>query len=210
VKPAARLLVKICGITREEDAVAAAEAGADAVGFVMWPGSPRAVTPAAARRLGAALPPFVLRVGVFVDAGREALLRAADEAGLDLLQLHGSEPPEACADLPRRALKAVRIGPGFTPEDALRYEGRVGGLLLDGGAGAGRVFDWSLAKPVRARARFVMLAGGLTPENLGAAVAMLRPDGLDVSSGVETAPGVKDAARIRAFVAAARRAEVAA
>jgi phosphoribosylanthranilate isomerase len=206
----ARLLVKICGITREEDAVAAADAGADAVGFVMWPGSPRAVTPAAARRLGAALPPFVLRVGVFVDASREALLRAADEAGLDLLQLHGAEPPEACADLPRRALKAVRVGPGFMPEDALRYEGRVAGLLLDGGAGAGRAFDWSLAKPVRARARFVMLAGGLTPENLGAAVATLWPDGVDVSSGVESAPGVKDPARIRAFVAAARRAEAAA
>jgi phosphoribosylanthranilate isomerase len=151
----------------------------------------------------------VLRVGVFVDAGREALARAADEAGLDLLQLHGAEPPDACADLPRRALKAVRVGAAFAPEDALRYEGRVAGLLLDGGAGAGRAFDWAVGRPVRERARFVMLAGGLTPENLGAAVRTLRPDGVDVSSGVESAPGLKDVARIRAFVTAARRAELA-
>ena len=125
------VFVKVCGITSPEDAVVAAEAGADAIGFVFWPRSPRAVTLEQARAIGDALPPFVVRVGVFVDARRDEMARVADAARLDLLQLHGDEPPEALADLPRRALKAVRVGDGFAPEDALRYEGRAAGLLVD-------------------------------------------------------------------------------
>jgi phosphoribosylanthranilate isomerase len=206
--------VKVCGITSAEDAVAAAEAGADAIGLVFWPGSPRAVTGDEARRIAEALPPFVVRVGVFVDASRDEMARAADAAGLDLLQLHGDEPPEALVDLPRRALKAVRVGEGFAPEDALRFEGRAAGLLLDtGGPGAaggtGRAFDWSLARGVRERARFLLLAGGLSPENVGAAFEAVRPDGVDASSRLETAPGRKDHARVRAFVEAVREAEAA-
>lgn len=201
--------MKVCGITSPEDAVAVVEAGADAIGLVFWPHSPRAVTVERARAIGDALPPFVVRVGVFVDASRDEMARIADEARLDLLQLHGDEPPEACADLPRRALKAVRVGDGFAPGDALRYEGRVAGLLLDTKApgapgGTGRAFDWSLARGVREGSRFLLLAGGLTPENVRAALAAVRPDGVDASSSLESAPGKKDHARVRAFVDAVR------
>ncbi len=206
-----RLFVKVCGITSPEDGLLAAEAGADAIGLVFWPGSPRAVTVDMARRIAEAVPPFVVRVGVFVDASRDEMARAADQAGLDLLQLHGKEPPEACVGLPRRALKAVRVGVGFHPDDALRYEGRAAGILLDTGGGAapggtGRAFDWSLARGVRERARFIVLAGGLGPQNVRAAIEAVRPDGVDASSGVESAPGKKDPARVKAFVEAARAA----
>jgi phosphoribosylanthranilate isomerase len=204
-----RLFVKVCGITSPEDGVAAAEAGADAIGLVFWPRSPRAVTVDEARAIGDALPPFVVRVGVFVDAGRDEMTRVADAARLDLLQLHGDEPPDALDALPRRALKAVRVGDGFAPEDALRYEGRAAGLLLDTRAaaapgGTGRAFDWSLARGVRERSRFLLLAGGLAPENVRAAIEAVRPDGVDASTSLESAPGKKDHARVRAFVEAAR------
>jgi phosphoribosylanthranilate isomerase len=201
--------VKICGITSPEDGRMAAEAGADAVGLVFWPGSPRRVDLATAGRISAALPPFVLRVGVFVDAGRDELVRAADEAGLDLLQLHGSEPPDAVENLPRRALKALRVGDGFVLAEALRYEGRAAGLVLDtkdaaAPGGTGRSFDWTLAQGVRDRVKFLMLAGGLHAGNVAEAIRTVRPDAVDVSSGVESAPGRKDPAKVRAFVAAAR------
>ena len=208
-----RVAVKICGITSVEDGLVAAQSGADAVGFVFWDGSPRRVDLAAARRIARALPPFVLRVGVFVDAPRAEMARAAEEVGLDLLQLHGQEPPEALADLPRRALKAVGVGDGFVPEDALRYEGRAAGILLDtrgdGGSpgGTGQSFDWTRVRAVREKASFLMLAGGLNPGNVHMALTAVRPDGVDVSSGVEAAPGRKDAEKVRAFVAAVREAE---
>jgi phosphoribosylanthranilate isomerase len=207
-----RLFVKVCGITSPEDGVASAEAGADAIGMVFWPRSPRAVSVEQARAIGQALPPFVVRVGVFVDAGRDEMARVADAAGLDMLQLHGDEPPERCAGLPRRALKAVRVGDGFAPERALRYEGRVAGLLLDtreadAPGGTGRVFDWTLARDVRRRSRFLLLAGGLGPENVRAAIEAVRPDGVDASSHLEASPGRKDHARVKAFVAAVRAAE---
>ena len=206
-----RLFVKVCGITSPEDAACAAEAGADAIGMVFWPGSPRAVSLERARAIGAVLPSSVVKVGVFVDASRDEMARVADAAGLDLLQLHGEEPPELLAGLPRRALKAIRVGSGFVAEDALRYADALG-LLLDTRSaetpgGTGRAFDWSLVRGVRERARFVVLAGGLTPDNLSAALAAVRPHGVDASSGLETAPGRKDPARVRAFVAAARAAE---
>lgn len=206
-----RLFIKICGITSLEDGLAAAEAGADAVGFVFWPGSPRCVAAGRARTIGARLPASIVRVGVFVDAGREQLARTADEAGLDLLQLHGSEGPEAFADLPRRAWKALRIGADFAPEMALRYEGRAAGLLFDGSSGtkpggAGKAFDWRQARALRPHLRFFMLAGGLTRENVADAVRLVAPDGVDVSSGVERSPGRKDPARVRDFIAAAREA----
>lgn len=207
-----RVFVKICGITSPEDARLAAEAGADAVGLVFWPGSPRHVDVETARRIGEALPPFVVRVGVFVDAPREELVRTAEEARLDLLQLHGGEPPEAFADLPRRGLKAVRVGSGFAPQEALRYEGRAAGLLLDTHraglpGGTGETFDWSLVREVRKRAVFVVLAGGLRPDNVAEALKAVGPDGVDVSSGVEKALGRKDAAKVRSFVEAVRSVE---
>jgi len=208
-----RVAVKVCGITSIEDGLVAAQAGADAVGLVFWPGSPRRVDLAAARRIARALPPFVLRVGVFVDARREEMERAVTEVGLDLLQLHGREPPEALADLPRRAVKAVGVGEGFTAEQALRYEGRAAGILLDtradGGApgGTGQSFDWTRVRDVREKASFLMLAGGLNAGNVHRALTAVRPDGVDVSSGVESAPGRKDAEKVRAFVAAVREAE---
>jgi phosphoribosylanthranilate isomerase len=207
---ARRLFVKICGITSIEDGIAAADAGADAVGFVFWPGSPRCVDAGRARSIGAGLPDSVVRVGVFVDASREELSRTADAAALDLLQLHGSEAPASFEDLPRRAWKALRVGEEFVPQTALRYEGRAAGLLLDGHAverpgGTGRRFDWARVRPLRKRVRFLVLAGGLTPDNVAAAIAVVLPDGVDVSSGVESAPGRKDPARVRAFIEAARQ-----
>ena len=206
-----RLFVKICGITSPEDGAAAADAGADAVGFVFWPGSPRCVDARRARSIGACLPASVARVGVFVDASREELTRTADEAGLDLLQLHGDEAPDAFVDLPRRAWKALRVGADFAPQAALRYAHRAAGLLLDGWAaerpgGTGRSFDWARVQPLRAQLRFLILAGGLKPDNVARAVALAAPDGVDVSSGVESVPGRKDHARLRAFVEAARKA----
>jgi phosphoribosylanthranilate isomerase len=163
-----------------------------------------------ARAIAATLPPFVLRVGVFVDASAEEMRRVADEVGLDMVQMHGSETPEAVAHAPRRALKAIRVGPGFQPQEALRYDGSAAALLLDtrvdGDApgGTGRTFDWSLVRPVREGTSFVVLAGGLTPDNVGDAIATVRPDAVDVSSGVESAPGKKDPAKVRAFVDAVR------
>jgi phosphoribosylanthranilate isomerase len=208
----ARLFVKICGITCTDDGLAAAEAGADAVGLVFWPGSPRCVDAERARLIGDALPPSIVRVGVFVDTPREEIARTAERACLDLLQLHGDEPPDAFAGLPRPAWKALRVGPDFALHAALRYEGRAVGLLLDAAAagrpgGTGRPFDWRRVEPLRTRVRFLMLAGGLSPGNVAEAVGLTRPDGVDVSSGVESAPGRKDPERMRAFVQAARDAE---
>jgi phosphoribosylanthranilate isomerase len=202
--------VKICGITSPEDGAMAARAGADAVGLVFWSRSPRRVSLAAAREIGRALPPFVLRVGVFVDAAPTELIAAAEAARLDVLQLHGDEPPEDFAGLPRRGIKALRVGPGFDVEQALRYEGRASGLLLDtrsGSApgGTGETFDWSLAQGLRPRVSYLILAGGLTPENVGAAISQMKPDAVDVSSGVESAPGRKDPEKVRAFIEAVRR-----
>ncbi len=204
-----RVAVKICGITSVGDALMASAAGADAIGLVLWPKSARAVDLATARAIADALPPFVHRVGVFVDPTRAEVERAIDAVGLDVVQLHGDEPVEFCRGLPRRVVKAVRVGDGFRAADALRYEGVAAGILLDTRGddmpgGTGRTFDWTLARAVRAGTRTLMLAGGLTPENVAGAVAAVSPDAVDVSSGVEAAPGRKDAARVRAFVRAVR------
>jgi phosphoribosylanthranilate isomerase len=210
-----RLFVKICGITSADDARLAVEAGADALGFVFWPMSPRKVDAARASAIARELPPFVLRVGVFVDMPRDEMARIADAVGLDLLQLHGDEPPEALAGLPRRVIKAVRVGKGFAPEEATRYAGCAAGLLVDTRmpgetqlpGGTGVPFDWSLVKGLAERVPFLVLAGGLGPANVGDAVRAVAPHAVDVSSGVETLPGRKDPAKLRAFVEAARAAE---
>ena len=210
-----RLFVKICGITSAEDARLAVAAGADALGFVFWPMSPRKVDPARAAAIARELPPFVLRVGVFVDTPRAEMARIADAVGLDLLQLHGDEPPEALAGLPRRAIKAVRVGKGFAADEATRYAGCAAGLLVDTRmpgetqlpGGTGVPFDWSLVKGLAERVPFLVLAGGLGPANVAEAVRAVAPHAVDVSSGVETLPGRKDPAKVRAFVEAARAAE---
>jgi indole-3-glycerol phosphate synthase/phosphoribosylanthranilate isomerase len=208
---AAKVAVKVCGITTVDDGLLAARLGADAVGLVFWPRSPRWVDREKARQIAHALPPFVLRVGVFVDAPVEAVARTADEVGLDVIQLHGDEPPEDAARLPRRVIKAVRVGEGFRAGDALRYLPHVAGLLLDtkssaAPGGTGRAFDWTRAREVREKAAFLGLAGGLTPENVHVAMAAARPDLVDVSSGVESSPGRKDADKMRAFIEAVRTA----
>jgi phosphoribosylanthranilate isomerase len=210
-----RVLIKVCGITSPEDGLLAAEAGADAVGFVFWTMSPRRVDLERAAAISRLLPPFLLRVGVFVDASRDEMARAADAAGLDLLQLHGEEPPEAFARLPRRALKAVRVGRGFRADEALRYSGQAACLLVDTRlagdtampGGTGVPFDWSLVQDLRAKVPFLALAGGLSAENVASAIEAVRPDAVDVSSGVEAVPGRKDPARVKAFVEAVRSME---
>jgi indole-3-glycerol phosphate synthase/phosphoribosylanthranilate isomerase len=206
---AARVAVKVCGITTVEDGLAVARLGADAVGLVFSPQSARWVDRDKARQISRALPPFVLRVGVFVDAPTEAVARTAEEVGLDVLQLHGRESPEDVARLPRRVIKAVRVGEDFTAEDALRYEGHAAGILLDAWSngrpgGTGQAFDWSRAREVREKASFLGLAGGLTPENVHRAMTAVRPDLVDVSSGVESSPGRKDPEKVRAFIEAVR------
>lgn len=205
-----RLFVKICGITNVEDGLAACEAGADAVGFVFWPTSPRAVDATTARRIGQALPASIARVGVFVDADRPTLERTAEEAGLDLLQLHGSESPRDMEGLPRRVWKALRVDAALALATAVPFARAAAGVLLDTKAerpgGTGTTFDWSIAASLRSVVPFMILAGGLTPENVADAVTIVRPDGVDVSSGVELAPGRKDRNKIRAFVARARQA----
>jgi phosphoribosylanthranilate isomerase len=207
---ARRVLVKVCGITSVEDGLMAARAGADALGLVFWARSPRAVTLEQARGIAGALPPFVVRVGVFVDAAPAEVARAAEAVGLDVLQLHGDEAVEACRAAPRRVIKAVRVGPGFQPEAAVRYRDAVAGLLLDTRddrglpGGTGRRFDWSVACALRAELPFLGLAGGLDPGNVAGAIRETDPDLVDVSSGVESAPGRKDEAKVRAFVEAVR------
>ena len=204
---AGRVFVKICGITSAEDAGLAIDAGADALGFVFWPKSPRFVTPEAAAAITATLPSFVTRVGVFVDAAEDELERTAAVAGLDVLQLHDDETPAALRALPRRVLKAFRVGAGFSMEDVLAYANAGLGVLLDtlradlpGGTGA--AFDWTLARGLRERVPFLVLAGGLRPDNVAEAIAVVRPHAVDVSSGVERGPGRKDEGKLRAFVTA--------
>jgi phosphoribosylanthranilate isomerase len=210
-----RLLVKICGIRTLEDARFAVDTGADALGFVFWYMSPRRIDPAGAAEIAAELPASVLRVGVFVDAPREELERVSDEVGLDVLQLHGEEPPEALAGLSRPALKAVRVGPRFTADEALRYSKSAAGIVVDTRlpgetqlpGGTGVPFDWSLVADLAEQVPFLMLAGGLSPANVASAVREVRPHGVDVSSGVERMPGRKDPAKVKAFIAAARAVE---
>jgi len=200
--------VKICGITRLEDALAAAELGADALGLNLWPGSSRAVRPEAAREIARRLPPFVTAVGVFVNQPREEMLRLARAAGVTALQLHGDEAPEDCRDLGLPVIKAFRVaGPGdLVPIAAYRD---VAAVLLDsrseGFGGSGRTFDWELARRA-AGPRPLVLAGGLGPENVAAAVRAVRPYAVDTASGVESSPGVKDREKMARFIRAAREA----
>lgn len=200
---------KICGITRIEDALVAVEAGADAIGLVFYAKSPRAVSIAQARSILAALPAFVTTVGLFVNASRCELGETLDALPLDLLQFHGDELASECESYQRPYIKALRVKPG---DDIARlaapYAG-ARGILLDtyvpgvpGGTGA--AFDWRLVPETLPQP--VILAGGLTVENVCAAIEQVRPYAVDVSGGVELSKGIKDAAKVRAFVQAVRRA----
>jgi len=200
--------VKLCGVTRLEDALAAVDLGVDAIGFNFVDGSPRRVRPELARDIAASLPPFVARVGVFADERPPVMEATARLAGLHCLQLHGEEPPEICAGLALPWYKAHRVSPGFRPDDVTRYASST--FLLDAHVpgylgGTGRSFDWALAAQAAAYGR-VILAGGLTPENVGEAIRAARPYAVDVSSGVESAPGLKDIDRLRSFVHRVQRA----
>ncbi|HEX3633831.1 MAG TPA: phosphoribosylanthranilate isomerase [Casimicrobiaceae bacterium] len=222
MKPAARTRVKICGITRLDDALAAAHAGADAIGLVFWPGTPRKVEFEQARAIAAAVPAFVTVVGLFVDPQPEAVRAAVDAAALDLLQFHGDEPQALCASFARPYIKAVPVRPEV---DLLQYASRyrdARGMLFDafepGGmpGGTGRTFDWqALAARLDAGlAQPLILSGGLAPHNVGAAIRALRPWAVDVSSGVEESgddgrphKGIKDPAKIAAFIRGVRDAD---
>jgi phosphoribosylanthranilate isomerase len=213
-----RARVKICGITRVEDGIAAARAGADAIGLNFWPGTPRCVSYDQARAIAEGVPPFVSIVGLFVDPAAEAVRAALAAVALDVLQFHGSEAPEFCAGFGRPYIKAVPVRPGV---DLLQYAGRYAqakGWLFDafeqGGlpGGTGTTFDWT-AVP-EGLARPLILSGGLTPQNVGAAIRALHPWGVDVSSGVEVTgddgkphKGIKSPSKIAAFIREVRNAD---
>lgn len=199
--------VKVCGITRLEDARLAAALGGAAVGFNFWRGSPRCITPSQARRIGEVLPPQVARIGVFVNATAPEIERVASAAALSAVQLHGDEPPWLAGALPLPVVRAFRrCGPEAAAE-LVRYP--CAAVLLDASVpaaygGTGQLADWQLAERV-ARARKLILAGGLGPHNLQDAIAAVRPYAVDLNSGVERAPGQKDPALLhQAFAVLAR------
>ncbi|WP_303784246.1 phosphoribosylanthranilate isomerase [Azovibrio restrictus] len=201
--------IKICGLTRPEDVDAAVAAGADAIGFVFYPQSPRHVTPGQAAALVRRLPPFVLAVGLFVNEEAARIQAILDQVPLNLLQFHGDEGPEDCARWGRPWIRAARVRPGL---DLLQYAARFSGaraLLLDafveGYGGGGHVFDWRLIPPDLPLP--LILSGGLSPENVADAVRRVRPAAVDVSSGVEAGKGIKDHQRMADFVAAVRAAD---
>lgn len=198
-------LVKVCGIRRAEDALLAAELGAAAVGFLFWPGSPRFIDPYRARRIIQALPPFVSPVGVFVDQPPEHVSSVARLLNLAAVQLHGHEDPAPLVRTGFRVIKALPVGPAFDLEDVRSLPPGVT-VLLDAHdpvrrGGTGRTIDFSAASAAAAL-RPTILSGGLTPANVAEAIGTVHPYAVDVSSGVESAPGVKDETRLRAFFAA--------
>lgn len=205
-----RTRVKICGITRPEDALVAAVAGADAIGLVFVDASPRRIDPAAARAIVAGLPPFVSVVGLFADAPAERVRAVLGQVPLDLIQFHGRETPEACRAFGRPYIKAVRMDSGTDVRAEAGRFADAAGLLLDSfhpqlAGGTGETFDW--ARVPRDLGRPLILAGGLTPDNVAAAIAAVRPYAVDVSSGVELSKGIKDAAKIAAFISGVRDGE---
>ncbi len=210
-----RVRVKICGLTRPDDVMYAAAAGADFLGLNLWPGSRRHVDLARARELAdvaRAVRPDLGLVGVFVDAGEEPIVDAVSTVGLDIVQLHGHEPVALIGDLIARGLTVWRGVAMATDAEVAALTGQgAHAYLLDaptaGHGGSGRTFDWRLAAAAVAAGHRVVLAGGLTPDNVAAAIAQVRPWAVDVASGVESAPGVKDPERVAGFLAAVRQAE---
>lgn len=209
VAPHGRTRIKVCGITRADDALAAAEAGADALGFVFYPPSPRCVTAQDAARIAAQLPPFVASVALFVDATSDDVRRVMQTLRPTMLQFHGDETPQWCAQFALPWMKAVRMRPGVDLLDLSRQFSSARALLLDswsdGYGGSGHPFEWSLIPPsVGSR---LVLSGGLTPANVTDGILQVRPWAVDVSSGVELAKGIKSPEKMRQFIAAVRAAD---
>jgi phosphoribosylanthranilate isomerase len=202
--------VKICGITNGPDATAAIEAGADALGFVFFERSPRFMTIDAAAAVIRPLPPFVMKVGVFVNADSDLVYRAIQQCGLNLLQFHGDEPPAYCRQFGLMSMKAFRIRDEFSLASLAEYQ--TDAWLLDTfttgkPGGTGEQFDWDLAVRARGMGRPIFLAGGLTPTNVAAAIRKVDPFGVDVSSGVEASPGKKDHNQVKEFIRSAKSVE---
>ena len=199
--------IKICGITNLDDALLAAELGADALGFIFYPKSPRQVDAETARAIIAQLPPFVAAVGVFVDEAAAVVRDLAVQAGLDWVQLHGQESPEYCRSLERKVIKAFRIQDESSLIRLADYQGAVQAMLLDTykkgqAGGTGEIFDWHLARKAKQYGP-IILAGGLTWENVAQAIATVGPAAVDAASGTEAALGKKDPKKLRAFFKAA-------
>lgn len=201
--------VKICGVTSVNDGLAAAAAGADMIGLMFYTRSPRHVPWATATAIACALPPQVVKVGVFVDPTMETVERAIAECGVSLLQFHGDEPPDFCTQFGVMSLKAFRIRDAASLGALPGYQ--TDAWLLDAFSpaalgGTGEKFNWELASEAKKLGRPIFLAGGLTPENVAEAVRRVQPFAVDVSSGVESTPGKKDPAKVRAFIAAVKSA----
>ncbi len=199
--------IKICGITNRDDALVAIEAGADALGFIFYEQSPRYVKLREVANICAALPPFVSKVGVFVNELEFEIEKAIAECGLDTLQFHGDEPPAFCQKFPAKAIKAFRMKDAQVLSQMVEYD--VDAWLLDGfvahaHGGAGQTFNWQWALDAKKHGKPIILGGGLTPDNVRAAVEKVQPYAVDVSSGIEREPGKKDHDKIRKFIAAAR------
>lgn len=198
-----RTRVKFCGITRAEDAIAAVRAGADAIGLVFYKSSPRYVTVERAAIIAREMPPFVTVVGLFVDAPEAEIVAVLDRVRIDLLQFHGDEPAEACRRYARRYIKAVRMRDNVDLKARAAHYADASGLLLDAWregvpGGTGGTFDWAripvdITKPL-------ILAGGLSPDNVARAITTARPYAVDVSGGIESAPGIKDSEKMQAFM----------
>jgi phosphoribosylanthranilate isomerase len=202
--------IKICGITNEEDALAAARFGADALGFIFAP-SPRRIAPEKARQIIKVLPPLVQTVGVFVDEDLGEVSSIAEMCGLDILQFHGSESADYCDSFDHRVIKAVRLRNRQDIKSLAKYDGVVQALLLDTYVpdkvgGTGMTFNWEWALEAGKYGR-IILAGGLSPENVAAAISMVKPYGVDASSSLERSPGIKDHEKMMQFIVEARQAE---
>jgi len=202
--------IKICGITNAPDAQAAVSAGADALGFIFYSKSPRFVEPKVAKHIISELPPFVLPIGVFVNEEPKMVQDVMEACGLALAQLHGDETPDYCESLERPVLRGIRLRDRDSLLAIAEYRGRAGvrGFILDAFSesvygGTGETTDWALAAEA-AKAAPILLAGGLTPNNVQEAIQKVKPYGVDVSSGVESSPGKKDPAKVQAFVHAAK------
>jgi phosphoribosylanthranilate isomerase len=201
--------VKICGITSVDDAEEAVEAGANALGLMFYPGSPRHVSLEQAQSIERHLPAYIIRVGVFADQPPEDVFSAMHRCGLHLLQFHGQETPEYCQQFGIMTMKAFRIRNGQSLLEIPKY--KTDSILLDSyvagkQGGTGEAFNWNLAVEAQKFGKPIFLAGGLTPDNVAIAVQIVKPFAVDVSSGVEKSPGKKDSAKMRAFVAAVRSA----
>ncbi len=200
--------VKICGITNIEDAMHAVECGADALGFVFYHLSPRHVTEKVAKKIISHLPPFILTVGIFVNESVENISRTVKKCDIDIVQLHGDEGPGFCKKIRKRVIKAVRIKNSESLKTLSLYKNKTNALLLDSFnedvyGGTGNRFDWSLAKKAKRYGK-IILAGGLNIENVSKAVKLVKPYGVDVSSGVEAGPGKKDKKKVKMFIKLAK------